>query len=400
LQQFKTTGGRVRFVNFLLFHNFLVRRLETVQNAHILPSLGKAEHSATNSFIPFFLERREIMSRYLVSASFAISLACVSSAFGAAGVSHTFTPADFSTTSTTNAWVNAGNLSTVGPAAPAATWVSARFGFSKTNGPTVLQTQFALGTVVSTGTSSTPAFTGGSGYFSALAQPTDLGSGNGRFFNNPLSTTYPGGSASLVMSVRNTGGSGVANYSNLSVTLFQQATPDVGGQLASTDPTFVRPNSFSGTGTPAAGFSSAQYDLIAFQVPTSGNWFISMISSGSANASIYTGNFDPANPTANLLRSGQTFYGTSTVPAVGGVTRNTLTGQGYDLNSGTIPGVNLTAGTTYFYAVSGSAATTPINWQIYSEGPGNASINLVPVPEPIALSMLAGASMLMMRRRK
>jgi hypothetical protein len=340
------------------------------------------------------------MNKFLATAVLLSAAASASSVLAAAGVSHTFNNVAINTT--TSSWASAGgNLITAGPSAPAGNWVTARVSFDKNAGSSgnITQTFFALGSAAATGNSLTPGFPAGTTiYYNASGQNTTTTPNlQGKWFNSALSTTYAGGSNPLQLSMRNAAG-GVTNYTNVSVTLYQRATPAATGTLTTSDPTFVRPASFQGVGTPSAGFSTDRYDVVPFYVDTSGSYLLSLITASGGNGSIYINSFDPLAPTANLVRSASNFFGSSVTPSVGGVVRNPLTGSGFDATTSGIPGLALTAGTQYFFIPSATATNN--NWELFSEGPNNSSINVGIVPEPTGLAAVGVLALAAARRRR
>lgn len=340
------------------------------------------------------------MKNALTTAALLCAVATTTSVLAAAGISHTFNNVAINTTTTS--WASSGgNLITAGPAAPLGSWVTARVSFDKNAGSSgnITQTFFALASASATGNSLTPGFPGGTTiHYNASGQNTTITTNlQGKWFNSALSNAYAGGASPLQLSMRNAAG-GTTNYTNVSVTLYQRATPAATGTLATSDPTFTRPNSFGGIGTPTAGFSTDRYDLVPFFVDTSGTYLLSLITASGGNGSIYANSFDPLAPTANLVRSGSTFFGSSVTPSVGGVVRSPLTGSGYDAATSGIPGLALSAGTQYYFVPS--ATSTNNNWELFSEGPNNASINVGIVPEPSGLAAVGALALAAARRRR
>lgn len=340
------------------------------------------------------------MKKVLTAVALLCATATTSSALAAAGISHSFNNVAINTT--TSSWASTGgNLLTAGPAAPAGTWVTVRVSFDKNAGSSgnIFQTSFALASAAATGNSLTPGFPAGTTiHYNASGQTSQITTTSGTWYNSALSNTYAGGAAPLQLSMRNSAG-GVTNYTNVKVTLFQRATPAATGSFTTTDPTFLRPSSFGGVGTPSNGFSTDRYDLVPFYVETTGTYLLSLITGNGGNGSIYANNFDPLTPTANLVRSGNSFFGSSVTPSVGGVVRSPLSGSGYDATTSGTPGLLLTAGIQYYFVPSATNTSTN-NWELYSEGPSNSSISVGLVPEPTALGIIGLATMAAFRRRR
>lgn len=325
-------------------------------------------------------------------------VALSSAAVAGPGTSFSFTSPNINASTS---WANSGNLA-ASNAIPAATYVSARITATIASGGTALQSAFALASQGATGSSLTPTLTGATAVYynasgQAFAVPNNF---SPLWLNNPLSTSYAGGTNPLFLSLRNSGGS--SSFQSINVTLFQAATADFSGSITSSNPTFLRPGSFSGSGSPSTGTTQQTYAVHSFQVSTTGSYYVSMLNnaSGGFYGLLYSGGFDPLSPTTNLVRSTTTTWGSSTNPSVGGVNRVNLglTSNGADFQTAGVPGITLTAGVDYYYVVAGTSfsSTNPTtgSYQIFFEGPGSI------VPAPGAMGVLGMGGLLAARRRR
>ncbi len=182
------------------------------------------------------------------------------------------------------------------------------------------------------------------------------------------------------------------------------------GALTANSPTFNRPTSTGGAG----GRPGAAYSVQGFTVTVSGTYTFES-SSFSVNGAptldtfifIYSGSFDPNNPTNNFLAANDDFNGTlSLLPGPYSGVGLTSTGTG---SSGTQPSsqvmASLTAGTQYYAVQSGWYAANDTNgrgvgpyWDAIGGGPG--TVNLTTVPEPASMAALGLGALALIRRRK
>lgn len=166
------------------------------------------------------------------------------------------------------------------------------------------------------------------------------------------------------------------------------------GSLASTDPTFNRPLS----GTPPAGLSSVgtavYYDVVQFQVSTTGTYTLTNTASAiDAFSILYQNSFDPAAPLTNAIDADDDTNGNDpvhTVSLTAGVTYILVTtsfdnaevgaytwavaGPGSLLGLGLATGEPVVAGYAYTYVITNSAGNivgldaSPVDMTAYGAG--------------------------------
>jgi hypothetical protein len=143
------------------------------------------------------------------------------------------------------------------------------------------------------------------------------------------------------------------------------------GNLANTDPTFVRP-----TATGSAGTTTVFYDVTPFYVTTGGTYSIEQTSAFDDYMYIYAGAFNPATPTANFVEGDDD------------------DGAGNDslITRALTPGVQ-------YYLVNTSFGTNITGAYSVSQN-GPAPIRLGLIPEPATLGAIAGLGLILGRRRR
>jgi hypothetical protein len=210
---------------------------------------------------------------------------------------------------------------------------------------------YAVGGVANSSTFVFPGDNFGTGGAAPVASPANSIAGNYSF---TFSTTFGDTAATL------TGASIALHYAPASYT-----ATTAGG------PTFTRPNDDG-----SAGSVAANYHVQGFTVAVSGRYMAALHADYDNMLYVYSGLFNPANPTANLLA-------VNDVGALG--------------NNSSEMSMFLNAGTTYYIVATAFTAGDAGSFSGYVAGPG--AVSLAPVPEPGWLLVSAAAGLLARWRR-